>query len=402
LSSFRPKPVMLSFWTIHSGGSGEDLAELHRLRAGASAQGLQLLTINVDEGADAASLSARSRDFSAPILRSSDDVAGVYNILFRGLFDRRRDLGIPASFLIAGSGDIVKVYQGRVNPAHVEQDLHAIPQSTAERLAKALPFAGVSDTYEFGRNYLSFAAAFFQQGYFDQAEAAFRAALRDDPSSAEAHYGLGSACLKLQRTTEARESFERAAKLHASYPETTPNAFNNLGLLATREGRTSDAIVYFQEALRLSPEHLIALENLGNAFRQQKRWEDARATLERALAVGPRDPEVNYSLGMVFAQTGDTARAYEFLRNALRFRPAYPEALNNLGVLYLRTQQRDEAVATFEECIRVAPAFDQAYLNLARVHSLEQHPEKARGVLLDLLKQHPDHVEARKALDQLR
>jgi len=50
----------------------------------------------------------------------------------------------------------------------------------------------------------------------------------------------------------------------------------------------------------------------------------------------------------------------------------------------------------------VAPAFDQAYLNLARVHSLEQHPEKARGVLLDLLKQHPDHVEARKALDQLR
>jgi tetratricopeptide (TPR) repeat protein len=239
LSSLRPKPVLLSFLTSHAGGSAEDLAALRQLHAGTSPQDLQLLTINVDEGADGAGLVARSRDFVAPILRGSDDVAGVYNLLFRGLFDRRRDLGIPASFLIAGNGDIVKVYQGRINPAHVEQDFRAIPQSTADRLAKALPFAGVSDTYEFGRNYLSYGTVFFQQGYFDQAEAAFRAALRDDPSSAEAHYGLGSACLKLQRTAEARESFERAAKLHASYPATTPNAFNNLGLLATREGRTS-------------------------------------------------------------------------------------------------------------------------------------------------------------------
>jgi tetratricopeptide (TPR) repeat protein len=58
-------------------------------------------------------------------------------------------------------------------------------------------------------------------------------------------------------------------------------------------------------------------------------------------------------------------------------------------------------VASFEECIRVAPAFDQAYLNLARVYALEGARDKARGILVDLLKQHPDHAQARQALDQL-
>ena len=80
---------------------------------------------------------------------------------------------------------------------------------------------------------------------------------------------------------------------------------------------------------------------------------------------------------------------------------AYPEALNNLGILYLRTQRRDEAVASFEECIRVAPAFDQAYLNLARVYALEDAPQKARAILLELLKQHPDHAQAQRMLAQL-
>ena len=367
LSNLRGKPVLLSFVTKQ--GTDEKLA------------GVESLYVNVD------------RD---------KETAGVYNVMYRSLFDRHRDMALPTSFLIDADGDIVKVYQGSVDPRQVEQDVRHMPQTASERLAKALPFAGISDTYQFGRNYLSFGTVFFQRGYFEQAVESFRLAFRDDPSSAEALYGIGSVYLKQEKTTEARDCFERAAKLTPGYPETRPNSFNNLGLLATREGRIEEAIGYFQEALRASPDHLVALENLGNAYRQQKRWDEARTTLERALTVEPRDPAVNYSLAMVYAQTGDTDHAYQYLRQALRLRPDYAEALNNLGVLYLRTSRRDEAVASFEECIRVAPGFGQSYMNLARVYSLEGHPEKARAVLLDLLKQHPGDAQAEKELEQLR
>jgi tetratricopeptide (TPR) repeat protein len=335
-------------------------------------------------------------------LNVTEDVAAVYNILYRSMFDRHRDLTLPASFLIDAQGNIVKVYQGLVERLRVEQDFARIPQTKEQRLALALPFPGNTETYEFGRNNLSLGSAFFQRGYYEQAEASFRVALRDDPSSAEAQYGLGSVYLKQDKNAEARSSFEQALKLTASYPETVPNAWNNLGLLATREGRTSDAIAHFQEALRVSPDYWIALENLGNAYRQQRQWDDARAALERAVAGRPKDPEANYSLAMVYAQTDNTERAYQYLQRALTLRPAYPEALNNLGILYLRTRRRDEAVAKFEECISVAPGFDQSYLNLARVFALEGERDKARGVLLDLLKQHPGHSQAQQALDQLR
>ncbi len=266
-----------------------------------------------------------------------------------------------------------------MNAEHVAQDFVHIPQSPQERLARALPFPGVTDATGFQRNYLALGSVFFQREYFDQAKAFFELAQHDDPSSAEALYGLGSVYLKQSKTTEARDCFERATRLPASFPETLPNAWNNLGLLATQQGHTDAAIPFFQQALKLSPNHLIALDNLGSAYRQQKRWPEARQVLEHALAVSPQNPEANYSLGMVYAQTNDEQRAYDYLQRALLARPDYPEALNNMGVLKLRTGHRDEAVKTFEECVRVAPDFDQAYLNLARVYALEGDREKARA-----------------------
>jgi tetratricopeptide (TPR) repeat protein len=332
----------------------------------------------------------------------TDDVAAVYNILYRYLFDRRRDLTLPVSLLFNDRGEIVKVYQGSVSKDRVAADLRDIPRTAAERLTRALPFAGESGNYTFGRNNLSLGSLYFQRGYLEQSATFFGLALKDDPASAEAQYGLGSVYLKQQKNAQARASFEEAVKGAAAYPDTLPNAWNNLGLLDARDGRTDRAIECFQQALRASPDYWTALENLGNAYRQQKRWEEARATLERAVAGRPRDAEANYSLAMVFAQTDDTAKASQFLQKALELRPAYPEALNNLGILYLRTKRRAEAVAKFEECIRVDPQFDQAYLNLARVYGVEGAREKARGVLGELLKQHPDHPQAKQMLDQLR
>jgi tetratricopeptide (TPR) repeat protein/peroxiredoxin len=403
LSSLRGKPVLLNFWAVGAERCKEDWITFNQRHAAWATQGLQLLSVNLDAPVDAESARAAVQEqrLSFPILRGFEDVAAIYNILYRYLFDRHRDLALPTSFLIDATGQIVKVYQGPVNPEHVEQDFHHIPQTSAERLARAFPFPGVTDTVEFGRNFLSFGSVFFQRGYMEQAASAFQIALRDDPSSAEALYGMGSVYLDQQKTVQARESFERALKLRASYPDTLANSWNNLGLLAAREGRTDEAIDYFQEALKLSPDHMIAVDNLGSAYRQQKHWDDARRTYERALSINPDDAEANYGLGMVFAQNDDTARAFDSLQQALKLRPVYPEALNNLGILYLRTQRRDQAVASFEKCIRVAPAFDQPYLNLARVYIIEDSTDKARSVLLELLKQHPGHEQAQKMMQQL-
>jgi tetratricopeptide (TPR) repeat protein/peroxiredoxin len=401
LSALRGKPLLLHFCAVGSEQSERDLETLERRHPGWAARGLQLLTVNVGGGN-----AARASRLPFPIVKSTEDVAAIYNLLYRYVFERHRDLTLPTSFLIDEKSSVVKIYQGPLHPEHlpdhVDDDLGRMPRSAADRLKLALPFPGVADTYEFGRNHLAYGSVFFQRGYFDQAEEAFRLTLADDASSAEAHYGLGSVFLKRGDLAAARESFERVVSLKARFPDTLPNAWNNLGLLATREGKIDEAIQYFQQALRVSPEHWIALENLGNAYRQQHLWLQARQTLEQALAARPEDAEANYSLAMVYAQTEQPDLALEHFQKALRYRPVYPEALNNLGILYLRSGRRDEAVGRFEECIRVAPEFDQAYLNLARVYAVEGTPDKVRTVLEALLKQHPGHPQAQAALDQLR
>jgi tetratricopeptide (TPR) repeat protein len=405
LAAFRGKPVLLNLWSADAPDAQEDVKVFQKNSARWVNRGLQPILVSMDDVVGGNSSKRPVRDNDNPaylVLRGTEDFAAIYNILYRQMFDRHRDLALPTSFLIDAEGDIVKVYQGRIDAERVERDFQRIPRTDEDRLARALPFPSAAHTLDVGRNYLSYGAQFFQRGYLDQAEASFQRALRDDPTSAEALYGIGSVYLNQNKNAAARETFERAVKLKANYPDTVPDAWNNLGVIATREGRVNDSIRCFQEALRLSPHHVVLLDNLGNAYRLEKNWSGARKTLEQALEIAPEDPEANYSLGMVFAQADDTAKAYEYLQRALKARPVYPEALNNLGVLYLNTQRRDRAIASFEESIRVAPTFDQAYLNLARVYALEGARDKARGVLLDLLKQHPDHSQAKAILEQLQ
>jgi tetratricopeptide (TPR) repeat protein/peroxiredoxin len=402
LSGLRKKTVLVNFGAAGDQRCRRDWIALSE-HSGLSDLQIIAIAINVDHSVGEEQLRAFVREHNIwfPLILGSDDVAAVYNILYRYVFDRHRDLSLPTSFLIDAAGDIVKIYQGPVDSGHLQQDVRAIPVTPADRLARALPFPGVTEVVEFGRNYLSYGAVFFQRGYFNEAGAAFQIALSDDPDSAEATYGIGSVYLNQGKDSDARKCFERALTMRATYPGTLTNSWNNLGLLAGRQGRTTEAIGYFMKALRLSPDHIIALDNLGSAYRQLRQWDEARATYESALTLSPSDADASYGLGMVYAQLDDTRRAFELLQRALKARPIYPEALNNLGILYLRTQRRDQAVASFEESIRVAPDFDQAYLNLARVHAIEGNKDEARGVLQRLLQRHPD-AAAQKMLEELQ
>jgi tetratricopeptide (TPR) repeat protein len=366
-------------------------------------QGLQVLAMNVDDSGNSeptANLDS-FRSLSFPVLRSTPDVTAIYNILFRSLFDRHRDMPLPCSFLLDAHGTIAKIYQGAISLQQIETDVRSIPQTAAERMAKALPFSGVIGNYEFGRNYLSYGSVYFERGYLEPAEAFFELAQRDDPSASEAYYGLGSVYLQQQKSSEARQSFQRAVELKPNYPGTLQRAWNNLGILVAREGKTAEAIENFQQSLKIDPSYLVALDNLGNAYRQGKQWDKAKEAFERALQSNSDDPEANYGLGLIAGQTDQPETAEQFFHKALAARPVYPEALNNLGVLYLRTRRPEQAEKSFQESIRVAPEFEQSYLNLARLYAIEGDTAKARAVLVDLLKRHPGFPPAEQELSQL-
>jgi Flp pilus assembly protein TadD/peroxiredoxin len=399
LRSFRGGFLLLNFWVAASPACGDQLRLLQRYQSTLAFSGLHILGVNVDEASDAhavRSLVAKER-LLFPILLATQDVAGVYNIVYRYLFDRRRDLALPTSFLLNKDGMIVKVYQGPVNSERLAEDVRSAPNTPADRAHRALPFGGTLYLDAFQRNAFTYGVAFFQRGYLDQAEASFKQVIAAKPDDPEAYYNLGTLYLRRNAFQDARQYLEQTVKLRPNYPE----AWNNLGMVAAQEGHADEAIRNFQQSLLQRPGYAIALLNLGNLYRRQGVLDEAEKLLSRVLELEPDNPEINYSLGMLYVRQEQLDRASHFLEKAVNVRPDYPDALNNLGVLFVREKKYPEAEERFKTCIRVAPNFDQAYLNLARLYVILNDKEKAREVLLALLRQQPRHKVAQQTLEML-
>jgi Flp pilus assembly protein TadD/peroxiredoxin len=391
--------VLLYFWATTAPLSSEQLRSFHRHRSVLAERRVTVVAINVDEAAnasDARSFAVRE-GLAFPILFATEDVAGIYNIIYRYLFDRRRDLAIPTSFLVDREGMIVKVYQGPLDLQGFLDDAKLIPTTAAERMRKALPFAGTLYQGAFSRNDFTYGVAMFQHGYLDEAASSFQQVILAKPNDPEGYYNLGTLSLQRHDFPQARQYLEQTLKLRPNYPE----AWNNLGMMAAQEGNAAEAVQNFRQSLLLRPEYATALLNLGNVYRRQGDFAKAQECLTHALEVQPDDPEANYSLGMFYAQQNQLPRAADFLEKAAELRPDYPEAMNNLGVLYVREQEYAKAEEQFKRCMRVSPNFDQAYLNLARLYVMQNDKEKARGVLQDLLHAQPQDQNAKQAMDVL-
>jgi Tfp pilus assembly protein PilF/peroxiredoxin len=400
LGQWRGSFVLLNFWATVSPFSRSQLRLLHQHRSALAANQLDVLAVNVDDADQLSSVRSfvlqEGLDF--PVLFATPEVAGIYNILYRYLFDRRRDLGIPTSFLVDKEGMIIKVYQGGLDPQRLMEDVRSAPATQAERARKAIPFDGKLYQGAFLRNDFSYGVALFQHGYLDQAEESFKQVVAAKPDDPEGYYNLGTLSLRRSDFQQARSYLEQALKLRPDYPE----AWNNLGMIAAQESRPDDAIQDFQQALLLRPAYATALLNLGNVYRRQGSFGKAEESLTRALKIQPGDPEINYSFGMLYAQQDEMQSASAYLQKAIDLRPDYPEALNNLGVLFVRMQDFLKAEAQFKTCIRLVPDFDQSYLNLARLYAMQSDTEQAREVLEELLRIQPGNPAATQALEMLQ
>jgi Flp pilus assembly protein TadD/peroxiredoxin len=400
LQALRESVILLHFWSTRSPVCLDQLRALQQGRTAFGNARITVVAVNVDDAGDEerARAVASSQRFAFLMLFGTDEVAGTYNIIYRYLFDRRRDLPLPSSFLIDRGGMIVKVYQAQVDARRIVDDVSNAPSTTGERIEKALPFAGKLYQGSFERNDFTYGVAMFQHGYLDQAAESFKQVVASKPDNAEGYYNLGTLSLRRKDAADARKYLEQALKLRPNYPE----AWNNLGMIAVQDGQPEEAIRSFQQSLLLRPNYATALLNLGNIYRRQGEFQKAEDSLRRAVTLEPGDPEANYSLGMFYAQQAQLTSASEYLQKAIQIRPDYPEALNNLGVLFVRQQQYAEAEEQFKTCLRLAPAFEQSYINLARLYVLRQEKDQARKTLEDLLRISPENAAAKQGLELLR
>jgi tetratricopeptide (TPR) repeat protein len=179
-------------------------------------------------------------------------------------------------------------------------------------------------------------------------------------------------------------------------------AHNNLGtMLEDRPGRLHDAIVQFQEALRLDPRFQEAHNNLGNAWLREGKLDAAMAEYQEALRLRPDFAAAHNDYGNALSHLpGRRDEAISEYEAALRLKPGYAGAHNNLGKAWLETPGKlDGAIAQFQEALRLQPDFAEAHNNLGNAWA--NQPGKlgeAMAQFQEAIRLQPDLAEAHNNL----
>jgi len=92
-----------------------------------------------------------------------------------------------------------------------------------------------------------------------------------------------------------------------------------------QQKRYDDARAAYEEALKLKPDHALALYNLGVVAAMQNRIDEAIGFFERAAAAAPPSVALLNSMAQAYEQKGDMPRAAEALRRSLKDRPDQPD-----------------------------------------------------------------------------
>jgi tetratricopeptide (TPR) repeat protein len=106
----------------------------------------------------------------------------------------------------------------------------------------------------------------------------------------------------------AKAGSEAARLAEASYRE---------GLQAQRRGELGEAEARYQEALRLDPAHVRALNNAGVLYMEQKRHDQAAALFRRATVLRKDYVDPYYNLACLHARSGDIEESLRWLKAAL-------------------------------------------------------------------------------------
>lgn len=175
---------------------------------------------------------------------------------------------------------------------------------------------------------------------------------------------------------EALVAYEQAIRLDPTYA----GAHYNKGNVLKQLGRLEEALLADEEAIRLEPRNADAYNNKGNVLKRLDRLEEALVAYEHAISLAPTMPYVHHNKGLVLAQLGRRKEALAAYERATHLDPGDAKAHYYKGGMLHSLGRVKEALAAYEQVIRLDPKYAPAHF--------------ARGVMLEQLRRPGDALLA--------
>ena len=168
--------------------------------------------------------------------------------------------------------------------------------------------------------------------------------------------------------------------------EWTPNdsdGWYNLGRTKYNENRFAEAIIAFQQCLKLDPRNVKAEDNLGLSFAGLGRNEEAAAAYRQAIAwqaqsLG-RNPHPYIDLGSLLIDENRPRDAVTLLLQAIEIDARDSKAHELLGKAYTRLEEFPKAQVELEKAVELSPQTPNLHCMLAPVYRKRGLAEKAKA-----------------------
>lgn len=178
--------------------------------------------------------------------------------------------------------------------------------------------------------------AFSQTSYWRNSETLWTHALAVTTDNDVAHNNLGYLCVDRDDLDNALSHFEAASKIRSGkldphYNLATAFVEMNLGDAFARKGQPDEAMVHFEQAIKLQPDYAEAYYNCGNVLFAKGRIDEAIVDFEKTLQIQPNDADAHTGLGNALLSKGSPKEAIAHYKEAIALAPQDPHSRNNLA-----------------------------------------------------------------------
>ncbi len=187
-------------------------------------------------------------------------------------------------------------------------------------------------------------------------------------SEAEKHYNLGRDLGEKARFQDAIIEFDEAIRLDPKHAR----AYVRRGLAYAILDMYRRAIQDFNEAIKLDPTLSEAYAGRGSALESLREYEKALQDYEEAIRHDPKIIDVQTSIDRVNQHISQYYQEIQFYIGAIKISPDGSSAVlyNSRGIAYFEFGRYEKAVQDYSEAIRIAPGFVEAYVNRAVAYTL--------------------------------
>jgi tetratricopeptide (TPR) repeat protein len=271
----------------------------------------------------------------------------------------------------------------RLELSQLELDAGRKKDAQADALG-AIPLA--SSRTERSRAHVALAQAYSATGDEMNAEAEYKKAIEENPSSGAAYLGLGQIALFQQNPAQAQRYFNLAIQVA---PDLGP-AYGALAQLYIQAHKRVDAVQMLQKAVALDPDDWQSQYELAKLLMEAGDSARARDMFTKIIAARPDFLAAGEQLALVRLRQGDVQGAMAQAQSLLARDPRAAEGHRVLALAYWRERQEDNSLA---ECAQ-ALAVDPHSISMLALQSLVLWQTKrradARRVLREVARSDPD------------